>query len=272
MFDSNKITAKELVEKSKIPLLVKEQPYEIFIEYAVQMISEITENNKIGKKTVFIIPCGPVEQYPVFARLVNQLKIDLKNTWIIHMDEYITESEELISENDQFSFRKCMNECLYSLIDSNLVMPPKQRIFPNPKNLNDIPALIERLGGVDIAFGGVALNGHIAFNEPQPDMDADEYSLLSTRIVTLSTETRVKEAILSRGGAVDTVPKKAITIGMKEILAAKKIRLSMMLDMQRSVIRKACIGEISAACPVSLIQNHQNALLMVTKNVTEKPF
>ena len=46
----------------------------------------------------------------------------------------------------------------------------------------------------------------------------------------------------------------------------------MLLDMQRAVVRKACCGEVSAMCPVSLLQNHPDALLMITPNVTEKPF
>ena len=165
-----------------------------------------------------------------------------------------------------------MNECLYAQIDEDLIKPEDHRIFPDPEKLDEIPNKIKELGGVDIAFGGVALNGHIAFNEPQPHLSVDEYKELSTRIVELSAETRIKDAILSRGGAVETVPTKAITIGIKEILGAKKIRLSMMLDMQRAVIRKACLGEASSDCPVSLIQNHPDAALMVAKTVTEKPF
>lgn len=196
----------------------------------------------------------------------------MKNTYFIHMDEYVTDSEELISEDDTFSFRKCMNECLYSKIDGDLIMPVSHRIFPDPENIDYISRKIEELGGVDIAFGGVALNGHIAFNEPRDDISVEEYCALSTRIVTLSAETRIKDAILSRGGAIQTVENKAITIGMKEIFGAKKVCLSMMLPMQRFVIRKACLCEASADCPVSIMQLHPNVKLFVTKTVTEKLF
>ena len=177
-----------------------------------------------------------------------------------------------MSEDDKFSFRKCMNEELYANIDSDLIMPEEQRIFPNPQNLDYIPKLIEELGGVDICFGGVALNGHIAFNEPQPELTNEEFSRLSVRTVVLTPETRIKDAILSRGGAVDTVPKNAITIGMKEILSAKRIFLSMMNQMQRAVVRKACLGNVSSDCPVSFLQTHSNANLYVLNTVVEKPF
>jgi len=272
MFDQYLISDKELIKNSKVPLMIVDSPSDVFLEFAIQMVSEIIENNKQNKKTVLILPCGPIGQYPVFAKLVNRLKIDLSNTYIIHMDEYVTDDDRLISETDVFSFRKCMNENFYTRIDSELVMPPEQRIYPHPDKLQEIPDLIEALGGVDIAFGGVALNGHVAFNEPQPELDADAFAALSTRIVALRPETRIKDAILTRGGAVDTVPLKAITIGMKEIFGAKKVRLSSTLDMQRAVIRKVCTGEVSSACPASFTQKHPDAMLIVTKNVVEKPF
>lgn len=265
-------TSDELIKASRIPLAVYNNAEDICLEFAIEMIAEIQKNNINGKKTVFICPCGPVEQYKIFAKIVNALKINLKNTWIINMDEYITKDGDLISCDDQFSFRKCMNEELYGNIAEDLIMPQEQRIFPDPKNLDYIPNLIKELGGVDISFGGVALNGHIAFNEPQPELSNEEFAELSVRTVTLSAETRIKDAILSRGGAVDTVPKTAVTIGMKEILSAKKIRLSMMNQMQRAVVRRACLCDVSSNCPVSFLQNHPDALLNVVKDVTEKPF
>ncbi|MGN0179947.1 MAG: glucosamine-6-phosphate isomerase [Monoglobaceae bacterium] len=266
------ITAEELVENTKVPLLIANSAGEVHYEYAMQMIEEIVNNNNAGKKTVFICPCGPTEQYPIFARLVNRYRISLKNTWIINMDEYLTESGEWIPEDSKFSFHKWMNDYLYDVIDPELTVPKEQRIFPDPKNPEKISEIIEELGGVDMVLGGIALNGHIAFNEPEPGMSTEEFANLPTRVVELSLETKVKDAILGRGGAVDTIADKAISVGMKEILGAKKLRLSMLLDMQRAVIRKACCGEVTSECPVSFIQNHPDAMLMVSKNVIEKPF
>ena len=263
------ITAEELLDSPRIPLLLAGSAGEIHYEYAVQMIDEIRQNNSQGKKTVMILPCGPVDQYPIFARLVNRYRISLKNVWFINMDEYLDHGEWL---DDQFSFRKVMHSVLYSRIDENLVMPESQRVFPDPHHPERIGELIEELGGVDLAMGGVALNGHMAFNEPEPGMTVEEFALLPTRVINLSPETKAKDAILGRGGAIDSIPDQAITVGMKELLGARKIRVSMLLDMQRAVVRKACHGEVSAMCPVSLLQNHPDALLMITPNVTQKPF
>lgn len=263
------ITKEELLRSPRIPLLLAGSAGEVYYEYAMQMLTEIVEHNTEGRKTVFILPCGPVDQYPIFARLVNRFRVDLKNVWFINMDEYLENGNW---KDDKFSFRKVMNEVLYNRIDADLVMPVEQRIFPDPHHPEKIGELIEKLGGVDMAMGGIALNGHIAFNEPEPEMSLEEFAAQPTRVIDLSPETKVKDAILGRGGAIDSIPDQAITVGMKELLGARKVRVSMLLDMQRAVVRKACHGEVSTACPVSLLQNHPDALLMITPNVTEKPF
>ena len=52
-------------------------------------------------------------------------------------------------------------------------MPPEQRVFPDPADPGKVDRLIEELGGVDIAFGGIGINGHLAFNESREDMTAE---------------------------------------------------------------------------------------------------
>ena len=114
--------------------------------------------------------------------------------------------------------------------------------------------MIDELGGVDIAFGGIGINGHLAFNEAQDELTADEFAALHTRVLTISRETRTSNAIGDLNGAIDAMPRKAVTIGMAEILGAKKIRLGVFRDWHRSVVRQAAYGEVSAHFPATLIR------------------
>ena len=59
---------------------------------------------------------------------------------------------------------------------------------------------------------------------------------------------------------------------MKEMLGARRILVSIMLDMQRAAIRHALHGEVSASFPVTLLQNHPNAEIMISRNVSKMPF
>jgi len=266
------ISAQDLGTGSKIPLKKLGDSGEVFYELALEMIGEIEKNNAQNRRTVFICPVGPVGQYPIFVRLVNEKKISLKNVWFINMDEYLDANGEWIEEESKLSFHGFMNRNVYSKIDPELVMPESQRIFPDPHDVGRIPKLIEELGGVDIAFGGIGINGHLAFNESQDELTPEAFAKLQTRVLPISRETRVANAIGDLNGAIDAMPTHCVTIGIAEILSAKKIRLGVFRDWHRAVVRQAAYGEVSAHFPVTLVQNHPDACIYVNANAAQQPF
>ena len=139
-------------------------------------------------------------------------------------------------------------------------------------NFENVKPVIDALGGVDIAFGGIGINGHLAFNESQDELTPEEFAALHTRVLAISRETRTANAIGDLNGAIDAMPKKAVTIGMAEILGAKKIRLGVFRDWHRSVVRQAAYGEVSAHFPATLIQRHPDAMIIVNANAAKQPF
>ena len=189
------ISAEELGKNAKVPLLKLGDSGEVFYEIALEMVNEIEKNNAVGRRTVFICPVGPVGQYPIFVRLVNERRLSLKNCWFINMDEYLTDDGEWIDESSALSFHGFMNRTVYSRIDPELVMPENQRIFPDPHDPDHIAKVIDELGGVDIAFGGIGINGHLAFNESQDELTPEEFAALHTRVLAISRETRTANAI-----------------------------------------------------------------------------
>lgn len=271
MYDYFRKSAADLGFDAKIDLLKLGDSGEVFYEMAMEMISCIKANNSLGKKTVFICPVGPVGQYPIFVRLVNRDNISLKNVWFLNMDEYLNDDKQWIDIEDKLSFRGYMNREVYSKINPELIMPEEQRIFPDPNRVDHISKVIDNLGGVDICFGGIGINGHIAFNEPE-DISAEEFSNRATRVLEISRETRTINAVGDLNGAIEVMPKFCITIGMKEILSAKKIRLYCFRDWHRAVVRQAVYGEVSARFPVTLVQNHPDGKITVNSNAAQQPF
>ena len=134
------------------------------------MTDAIRANNAAGRPTVFICPVGPVGQYPIFVRLVNRERLDLHNCWFFNMDEYLNDDGSYIDEKSPLSFRGFMARNVYGKIDSDLLMAPEQRVFPDPADPERGDELLESLGGPDICFGGIGINGHLAFNEAREDM------------------------------------------------------------------------------------------------------
>ena len=264
-------TKEELLAEPKIPVEVMEDNAAVFQAMAEEMAEEIKRKNSLGERTVFICPVGPVGQYPYFVERVNRENISLKNVWFINMDEYLTDEKEWIDSSDKLSFRGFMNREVYSKIKPELVMPEEQRIFPDPKDLTHIQETIQKLGGVDICFGGIGINGHVAFNEAQDELTPEEFRQLHTRTLAISRETRTANAIGDLNGAVDDMPLYCVTIGMNEIYGARKIRLGCFRDWHRSVVRHGAYGEVSAHFPVTLLQNHPDTLIRITEFVAELP-
>ena len=258
----------ELVSNNpKLPVIVMEDNAAVFRSMAEEMTEEIKMHNEKGEKTVLICTVGPVGQYPFFVEMVNKERISLKNVWFINMDEYLDDEKKSIEETHPLRFRGYMNREVYGKIDEELLMPQEQRVFPDPENLDYIPNLIEKLGGVDICFGGIGINGHVAFNEADPSMSPEEFLAQKTRVLEITKETRTANAIGDFGGALEDMPHYCVTIGIYEIAHARKIRLGCFRNWHRAVVRRAAYGEATADFPVSLLTGHADINLKITEFV-----
>lgn len=260
-----------LLAAPKLPIEVMADNKAVFGAMAEEMAEEIKRNNARGEKTVMICPVGPVGQYPFFVEIVNREKISLKNVWFFNMDEYLTDEKEWILKEEPLSFRGFMDREVYHKILPELVMPEEQRVFPDPHEPEAVGEQIEKLGGVDICFGGIGINGHLAFNEADDHMTAEAFRNLHTRVLEISRETRTANAIGDLNGAIDDMPRLCVTIGMHEIYHARKVRLGCFRDWHRSVVRHAAYGDVSAHFPVTLMQEHPDVLLRITEFVAKLP-
>ncbi|GLC81787.1 sugar phosphate isomerase family [Lacrimispora brassicae] len=256
-----------LLENPRIKLLCMKDNDAVFRQMAGQMAQEIKSHNAREERTVFICPVGPVGQYPYFVGMVNEENISLKNVWFINMDEYLDEEKRWISKDHPLSFRGFMDRNVYSRIRPELLMPEDQRIFPDPDDLTYIPVLIERLGGVDMVFGGIGINGHVAFNEADGTLSQEEFLAQKTRVLKISPETRAANAIGDFNGALEDMPSYCVTVGIHEIAHAGKIRLGCFRNWHRAVVRRAGYGQPTPEFPVSLLQNHPDITLTFTEYV-----
>lgn len=260
------------ITKGLVPIDLFEDKESTFLAMANEMVETILKNNKENKRTLFICPLGPIGQYKYFVKRVNEERISLHKVTFINMDEYLEDDKNLISEDHPLSFHRIMNELCYSKIDKELIMEEKQRIFPTPTNGEYIDSVIEDHGGVDICFGGIGITGHMAFNEPPMDNENptyEEFINSTVRIQKISSETLVVNSMDEYHGAYYFMPKYCVTIGLKEILNSKKIRLYCFRDWHKSVIRRASFGPCSINFPASLLQLHKDARIGVSKELAE---
>lgn len=240
--------------------------------FADMLLDEFRAARAAGRgRVLFIVPVGPVGQYDLLAARCNAERVSLADLTLIGMDEYLTPEGAWIAEEDPRSFRGHMRRHLLDAIDPALA---PRVVFPHPARPDGIGALIAASGGVDVAFGGVGIAGHVAFNEPPEPGEAiepDAFAALPTRIVRLARETRTINAVTVAGGAIDLVPESAVTLGMREILGARRLRLFLNRHWQRGILRRLLHGPVTPAVPASFAQRHPDAALVVTEEVTRSP-
>ena len=149
-------------------------------------------------------------------------------------------------------------------------MPESQRHFPEPGKEAEYDQLIEDLGGVELCLGGLGINGHIAFNEPPEAGDpitAEEFGALGTRVLPISRETRTINAYGYQRGDIRGMPEYCITVGMKQILAARRVYIALNRDWQHGIAKHVFGDEVQASIPASLLQKHPDVLFCAPHSI-----
>ena len=294
------VTEDQLGVDTSVEIRVLGDMASIAQDLAEAMLEEIKEGIACGRGATLIVPVGPVDQFPILARLINEQRVSMRDTVFINMDEYLTDDDQWVPADHPLSFRGYMDRAFYDLLDSELAPPIENRVFPNPANCDAIQSLIDARGGVDATFGGIGINGHIAFNEPpeprepgrrrreeshssgddqrlltsspteEEEVLVEAFAALPTRVLSLSRETRTINSV-TVGGGIEAVPTRCVTVGMKEILASRRLRFYCNRPWQSAVVRRVLHGPISATCPASLLRTHSDATLTVADYVAKPP-
>jgi glucosamine-6-phosphate deaminase len=236
---------------------------------AEEMADLIRANNAAGRPTTLIVPVGPVDQYTHLARIIAEERIDCSEATFVNMDEFLDEDGGWIDPRHPLSFRGFMERVFYDRLPASANFRHCNRIFPDPRYLDGIATALAERGGADACFGGIGLNGHLAFNEPE-SVPADVFAARTTRSVTLAPESRAHIAV-NHSWALDVIPRRAVTVGMREILSARRLSLYANRPWQRGVVRLALHGPVSPSCPASYLQTHPDATLTLADFVAEPP-
>lgn len=246
--------------------------WDVYFDMALTMLEEIQHHNARNEKTVMIVPVGPTEQYPILAELVNRLNVSLKNVHFFNMDEYMTDPETVIPESDPMSFHGRMKREFYDRVKPELVMPESQRHFPEPGHEAEYDRMIEELGGVDLCLGGLGINGHVAFNEAAEADDPiapEAFAALGTRVLPITRETRTINAYGYQRGDLRGMPEWCITVGMKQIIAARKIYIGLNRPWQNGPFKHALYDEPQAQLPATLMRRNPNLMYCTTEAIAE---
>jgi len=271
--DYYKISKDDFSKYSRFKFNVVKDIDELNDRISTEIVELIERNNRMGKPTSLILPVGPLD-YRYLAEKCNKMHIDLSQVEIFMMDEYLGEDGKLIPEDHPLSFRRFMRKNFLDNLDQSIRSNMMEINFPAPEKLKQISKRIEEIGGVDVCYGGFGITGHFAFNDPpEPGeiMAIEEMRNIPARVLTISRESTTQMAMGGTNGNLEILPKKAVSLGMKELLASRKIHLTFMRSWHAGVLRRALFGPVTVQCPGSLIQEHPNVEVTLTELAAEVP-
>lgn len=259
----------------KIPFKLVRDSEEMGEYMAKCLVDEIIAANRDEREIRAIVPCGPKSWYPPFARMINQQKVSLKRLTVFHMDECLDWNGNPVPANHPHNFHSYMEKHFYGDIPDDLNVPASQRVYPSVGRIEEIKEMIASKP-VDITLGGWGQDGHIAYNQakrnPFIDITLDQLRNLSIHVQENNIDTIMALAQRDLGCAYQLVSPQSITLGIKECLSAKKIRLfSDTGAWKATALRVALFGDITAEYPMTLLQEHADAMLVATISTATHP-
>ena len=268
-------TQLEAHPERKVPFRLVRDAAEMAELMARLLVDEVINHNLRNETTRAIVPCGPTSWYKPFTRIVNTERVSLENLIVFHMDECLDWQGKLLPINHPLNFRTFMERHFYGGIDPELAVPSKQRYFPTPNNM---PKILEALRQtpIDITMGGWGQDGHIAYNQARRDpyirITMDDLENSTLRVQENNVDTIIAIAQRNFGTAYQFVPPMSLTLGVKECLSAKKVRVfSDTGAWKQTALRIALFGPLNSEYPMTLLQKHPDALITATIETARHP-
>ena len=201
-----------------------------------------------------IIAATGASQFEFLDALTAMPNIEWARVEMFHLDEYIG-----LPVSHPASFRKYLRERLI-----NKTGITKYHFLDGER---DVPIVVRKVSAeltsapIDVAFVGIGENGHLAFNDPPADFETEEPYI----IVELDEPCRRQQVGEGWFEAYAEVPKRAISMSVRQILKSKEI-LCIVPDARKAQAVKSCFeGEISPLAPASILRTHANTTVFLDK-------
>lgn len=201
----------------------------------------------------------PVGTYKQLIDWYNKGDLDFSRVVSINLDEY----KGLSGDNEQ-SYRYFMNHNFFDHIN----IRKEYTFVPNGMEPDAEVAcaahneVIRRFGGIDLQLLGLGRNGHIGFNEPGESFEKETHCIdLTSSTIDANKRFFEKE---------EDVPRQAYTMGIKNIMLARKILLIASGEDKADALARALEGPITPQLPASILQLHNDVTVVADEAALSK--
>ncbi len=207
------------------------------------------------QERVRVLAATGASQLDFLDRLVADRTVDWSRIELFHLDEYVG-----IALDHPASFARYIKERIvdrtgiarFHLLDG--MRDPEVVAIAMSREIAAAP--------IDLAFAGIGENGHLAFNDPPADFEAEHPYL----VVDLDEACRRQQVGEGWFRSLEDVPTRAITISIPQLLQSREI-LCIVPDVRKAEAVKACLeGPVSPDAPASILRVHPNATIFLDQD------
>lgn len=253
----------EITREEHIPTDILPTVEEGACRIADAIVSEIKAKEQLGKYCVLGLGTGQ-SLTPVYNELIQRFEkkeVSFKSVVVFNAYEYFP-----LAADNQHSAINQLRERFLSHVDI-----PEQNIYTldgsiAQENVQQHCRLYEQriqtFGGIDIMLLGIGRLGNIATNEPGSSLTS------AARLILIDATSR--EEMSMSFGSQESVPPCSITLGIADILAARKIFLTAWGEEKADIIRDTVEGKITDSIPASFLQTHNDAHVVIDLSAASK--
>jgi len=229
--------------------IIKVKDYEEASDKAFEVMKEFIKPGKVLGLATGSTPLG------LYARMVKDHKengTSYKDIKTFNLDEYV--GLPITHPESYYAF---MHRNLFDLID----IPEENTHVPSGLG-DDLMAQAKKYdemidaNPVDVQLLGIGSDGHIAFNEPNTPFDSPTH-------VTDLAESTIKDNCRFFDNDISKVPTQAVTQGIGTIMKAKNILLIATGANKAQAVKDMLEGPVDEKCPASILQKHENVVVVV---------
>lgn len=239
----------------KLPAAIYEEPGKAARKVAKEIVGEMIIRQKEGKPFVLGISGGasPIPVYEELVRMHREEGVSFKNLVAFNTYEFYPVLDYT------FSNLQMLKDIFLNQVD----MDPENIYSPNATVEKDLIAEnceafeqnLKKMGGLDYLLLGLGSKGNVGFNMPGSNLQSQ------TRLVMLDGDSR--KDISRNFGSLDKVPVSAITMGLSDMMDAKKIALVAWSEQKAQSVRDIVEGPVTDLVPGSMLQTHAEAKVYV---------
>ncbi len=225
-------------------------------EIGVAVAKIFTDEVKNNPSCVLGLATGatPIPTYNNIKETYNNGGISFKEVKTYNLDEYCD-----LPKNDKNSYYTFMHQQLFNGLDIL-----EENVHFLDGNAVDSEAECQRydneineVGGIDIQLLGIGNNAHIGFNEP-----ADEFTTGSFKVKLTESTINANKIYFDE----NPMPRYALTMGIKQIMSAKKVILIATGAKKAEAVRNMIEGPVTAQVPASILQEHEDVLIFLDED------